>query len=86
VGDREHKETQDQARGAIHLVSESPDAHIRAAVQSITIIPKRNRLRIYIDGTDKYYRLRDLKRVLSQVVVKVRRHGLIMFLFPDSYT
>jgi DNA-directed RNA polymerase III subunit RPC1 len=39
--------------------------------QSITVIPRRNRLRIYIDGTDKYYKLRGLKRVLSDVVVKV---------------
>lgn len=38
--------------------------------ESITVIPRRNRLRIYIDGTDKYYRLRELKRVLSDVVVK----------------
>lgn len=38
--------------------------------ESITVIPRRNRLRIYIDGTDKYYKLRELKRVLSDVVVK----------------
>ena len=40
--------------------------------KSIIIIPKRNRLRIYVDGADKYYRLRDLKRALPEVVVKVR--------------
>jgi DNA-directed RNA polymerase III subunit RPC1 len=39
--------------------------------KSIIIIPKRNRLRIYVDGADKYYRLRDLKRALPDVVVKV---------------
>ena len=39
--------------------------------KSIIIIPKRNRLRIYVDGADKYYRLRDLKRALPEVVVKV---------------
>ncbi|KDQ65120.1 hypothetical protein JAAARDRAFT_28779 [Jaapia argillacea MUCL 33604] len=38
--------------------------------ESITVIPRKNRLRIYIDGADKYYRLRDLKRVLPDVVVK----------------
>ncbi|KZT20622.1 beta and beta-prime subunits of DNA dependent RNA-polymerase [Neolentinus lepideus HHB14362 ss-1] len=38
--------------------------------ESITIIPRRNRLRIYVDGSDKYYRLRDLKRVLPDVAVK----------------
>ncbi|KAI0052660.1 beta and beta-prime subunits of DNA dependent RNA-polymerase [Auriscalpium vulgare] len=37
---------------------------------SITIIPRKNRLRIYVDGLDKYYRLRDLKRALPDVVVK----------------
>ena len=40
--------------------------------QSITIIPRKNRLRIYVDGADKYYRLRELKRSLPEVVVKVR--------------
>ncbi|KAI0268359.1 beta and beta-prime subunits of DNA dependent RNA-polymerase [Gloeopeniophorella convolvens] len=38
--------------------------------ESITIVPKKSRLRIYVDGTDKYYRLRDLKRALPDVVVK----------------
>ncbi|OCH86035.1 beta and beta-prime subunits of DNA dependent RNA-polymerase [Obba rivulosa] len=38
--------------------------------ESITVIPRRNRLRIYVDGQDKYYRLRELKRVLPDVVVK----------------
>ncbi|KAI0004922.1 hypothetical protein BJV74DRAFT_313763 [Russula compacta] len=38
--------------------------------ESIIIIPKKNRLRIYVDGADKYYRLRDLKRALPEVVVK----------------
>ncbi|ETW84605.1 hypothetical protein HETIRDRAFT_473329 [Heterobasidion irregulare TC 32-1] len=38
--------------------------------ESITIIPRKNRLRIYVDGQDKYYRLRELKRVLPDVVVK----------------
>lgn len=40
--------------------------------QTITVLPRRNRLRIYVDGADKYYRLRELKRVLPDVVVKVR--------------
>lgn len=38
--------------------------------ESIIIIPKKNRLRIYVDGPDKYYRLRELKRALPEVVVK----------------
>ncbi|KAF9651025.1 beta and beta-prime subunits of DNA dependent RNA-polymerase [Thelephora ganbajun] len=36
----------------------------------ITVIPRRNRLRIYIDGPDKYYKLRELRRALPEVVVK----------------
>jgi DNA-directed RNA polymerase III subunit RPC1 len=39
--------------------------------QAITVIPSRSRLRIYVDGLDKYYRLRDVKRGLAEVVVKV---------------
>ncbi|KAJ3810847.1 hypothetical protein F5876DRAFT_40963 [Lentinula aff. lateritia] len=38
--------------------------------ESITIIPRKNRLRIYVDGVDKFYRLRELKRTLAGVVVK----------------
>ncbi|KAJ6583193.1 hypothetical protein B0H10DRAFT_2097845 [Mycena sp. CBHHK59/15] len=38
--------------------------------ESITVIPRRNRLRIYVDSQDKYYRLRELKRGLPDVVVK----------------
>ncbi|KAF8644329.1 hypothetical protein AX16_008537 [Volvariella volvacea WC 439] len=38
--------------------------------ESITVIPKKHRVRIYVDGEDKYYRLRELKRGLSEVVVK----------------
>lgn len=38
--------------------------------EAITVIPKRNRLRIYVDSQDKYYRLRELKRELTGVVVK----------------
>ncbi|KAF9077107.1 hypothetical protein BDP27DRAFT_1311829 [Rhodocollybia butyracea] len=38
--------------------------------ESITVIPKKNRLRIYVDGPDKFYRLRELKRNLNDVVVK----------------
>ncbi|KAF8974574.1 hypothetical protein BDZ97DRAFT_1774354 [Flammula alnicola] len=38
--------------------------------ESITIIPRKHRLRIYVDGEDKYYRLRALKRGLEAVVVK----------------
>ncbi|KIK07595.1 hypothetical protein K443DRAFT_86774 [Laccaria amethystina LaAM-08-1] len=38
--------------------------------ESITVMPRKNRLRIYVDGQDKYYRLRELKRGLPDVVVK----------------
>lgn len=38
--------------------------------ESITIVPRKNRLRIYVDGVDKYYRLRELKRGLPDIVVK----------------
>ncbi|OSX60618.1 hypothetical protein POSPLADRAFT_1148493 [Postia placenta MAD-698-R-SB12] len=38
--------------------------------ESITVIPRKDRLRVYIDGPDKYYRLRELKRMLPEVVVK----------------
>ncbi|KAH6915466.1 DNA-directed RNA polymerase III largest subunit [Coprinopsis sp. MPI-PUGE-AT-0042] len=38
--------------------------------EAITVIPRKNRLRIYIDGEDKYYRLRELRRGLGDVVVK----------------
>jgi len=37
----------------------------------VTVVPRRNRLRIYIDGPDKYYKLRELRRALPEVVVKV---------------
>ena len=46
--------------------------------ESITIIPRKNRLRIYIDGPDKYYRLRELKRSLPDVVVKGTRTSKTM--------
>ncbi|KAF5321814.1 hypothetical protein D9619_000944 [Psilocybe cf. subviscida] len=38
--------------------------------ETITVIPRKNRLRIYVDGDDKYYRLREMKRGLEGVVVK----------------
>ncbi|KAG5220537.1 beta and beta-primes of DNA dependent RNA-polymerase [Salix suchowensis] len=37
---------------------------------AITMIPRKNRLRIYVDGQDKFYRLREFKRNLAAVVVK----------------
>ncbi|KAA1465897.1 beta and beta-prime subunits of DNA dependent RNA-polymerase [Dentipellis sp. KUC8613] len=43
---------------------------LKVKQESITVIPRKNRLRIYIDGLDKYYRLRELKRLLPDVVVK----------------
>jgi DNA-directed RNA polymerase III subunit RPC1 len=47
-------------------------AYLQFLRQTITVLPRKNRLRIYIDGPDKYYRLRELKRLLPDVVVKVR--------------
>jgi len=43
---------------------------LKVKQESITVIPRRNRLRLYVDGPDKYYRLRELKRLLPEVVVK----------------
>ncbi|KAG8681769.1 hypothetical protein FRC08_015407 [Ceratobasidium sp. 394] len=43
---------------------------LKVKEHSVTIPPRKNRLRIYIDGEDKYYRLRQLKRLLPSVVVK----------------
>ena len=54
------------------LILDENSVHLYICVdQSITIIPRKNRLRIYVDGPDKYYRLRELKRALPDVVVKV---------------
>ncbi|KAJ6543970.1 hypothetical protein B0H19DRAFT_1169181 [Mycena capillaripes] len=43
---------------------------LKVKQEAITVIPRRNRLRIYVDSQDKYYRLRELKRGLPDVVVK----------------
>ncbi|KAI0084185.1 beta and beta-prime subunits of DNA dependent RNA-polymerase [Irpex rosettiformis] len=43
---------------------------LKVKQETITVLPKKNRLRLYIDGPDKYYRLRELKRMLCDVVVK----------------
>ncbi|KAF8550261.1 beta and beta-prime subunits of DNA dependent RNA-polymerase [Imleria badia] len=43
---------------------------LKVKQESITVISRRNRLRLYVDGPDKYYRLRELKRLLPAVVVK----------------
>ncbi|KZT66991.1 beta and beta-prime subunits of DNA dependent RNA-polymerase [Daedalea quercina L-15889] len=43
---------------------------LKVKQESITVIPRKNRLRVYVDGLDKYYRLRELKRLLPEVVVK----------------
>ena len=34
------------------------------------VLPRKHRLRIYVDSDDKYYRLRELKRGLCDVIVK----------------
>ncbi|TFY74270.1 hypothetical protein EWM64_g9743 [Hericium alpestre] len=38
--------------------------------KSVIVVPNRNRLRIYIEGADRYYRMREIKRLLPSVVVK----------------
>ncbi|OBZ75051.1 DNA-directed RNA polymerase III subunit rpc1 [Grifola frondosa] len=43
---------------------------LRLKPESVITIPRKNRLRIYIDGQDKYYRLCELRRLLPEVVVK----------------
>ncbi|KAJ3513331.1 hypothetical protein NLJ89_g3010 [Agrocybe chaxingu] len=43
---------------------------LKVKQEAITIIPRKHRLRIYVDGEDGYYRLRELKRGLAGVVVK----------------
>lgn len=62
------EEIENKARGEFYLVHY---IYLLTVAQSITIIPRKNRLRIYVDGPDKYYRLRELKRALPDVVVKV---------------
>ena len=41
-----------------------------STLQSVTVLPRKSRLRIYIDSEDKYYRIRELKRGLCDVIVK----------------
>ncbi|KAI5116058.1 hypothetical protein M0805_002844 [Coniferiporia weirii] len=43
---------------------------LKVKQESIIVIPRKNRLRIYVDGPDKFYRLRELRRVLPSVAVK----------------
>jgi len=43
---------------------------LKVKQEAVIVIPRRNRLRIYVDGPDKYYRLRELRRALPSVVVK----------------
>ncbi|KLO17495.1 beta and beta-prime subunits of DNA dependent RNA-polymerase [Schizopora paradoxa] len=43
---------------------------LKVKQETIIVIPRKNRLRLYIDGADKYYRLRELRRALPSVVVK----------------
>jgi DNA-directed RNA polymerase III subunit RPC1 len=70
MGDRCSQETQNQAGGpckplVVHNLV------MKYSHQSIAVLPRKNRLRIYVDTQDKFYRLRELKRGLSDVVVKV---------------
>jgi len=68
VGHCGFEETENQARGRALLHGRCLLIEI---VQAITVIPRKDRLRIYVDGDDKYYRLREMKRGLAEVVVKV---------------
>jgi DNA-directed RNA polymerase III subunit RPC1 len=69
MGNRPIKKAQDQARGVcITLIASAMDL---IHTKSINVYPSKNRLRIYLDSIDKYYRVRDLKRALPEVVVKV---------------
>ena len=68
MGDCQCQETQGQTRGSFQSFFLSGQRSF--VLQSITIIPRRHRLRIYVDGSDKYYKLRELKRLLPDVVVK----------------
>ncbi|KAI0029671.1 beta and beta-prime subunits of DNA dependent RNA-polymerase [Vararia minispora EC-137] len=43
---------------------------LKVKQEAINVYPARNRLRIYIDSSDKYYRVRELRRLLPDVVVK----------------
>ncbi|KAF9051133.1 beta and beta-prime subunits of DNA dependent RNA-polymerase [Hymenopellis radicata] len=43
---------------------------LKVKQESVIILPRKHRLRIYVDSDDKYYRLRELKRGLCDVVVK----------------
>jgi DNA-directed RNA polymerase III subunit RPC1 len=43
---------------------------LKVKQETITILSRKGRLRIYVDTQDKYYRLRELKRLLPDVVVK----------------
>lgn len=52
--------------------------------QTITVIPRKNRLRIYVDGDDKYYRLREMKRGLEGVVVKVKCKLYIRYIVNET--
>lgn len=70
MGDRQYEETEDQARGTFSRVRNSSCVGLNS-LQSIIVLPRKNRLRVYVDSEDKYYRLRELKRGLPDVVVKV---------------
>ncbi|KAF8516682.1 hypothetical protein JB92DRAFT_2909925 [Gautieria morchelliformis] len=43
---------------------------LKVKEHSVIMLPRKSRLRIYVDGDMKYYRLRELKRTLLDVVVK----------------
>ena len=68
MGHCSFEEIENKARGRVFLDGRRLPIEM---VQAITIIPRKNRLRIYVDGEDKYYRLREMKRGLAEVVVKV---------------
>ena len=77
MGNCFRKKVKSQTRGEV--LNKSPNVSVLTmAYKSIIVIPRKNRLRLYIDGPDKYYRLRELRRVLPAVVVKVGAYITIM--------
>ena len=66
-----HKKLKVKFEVSIYFLGSStcPLAHVATVAQDIVLVPKRNRLKILIRH-DAYYRIRELKRLLPEVVVK----------------
>jgi len=68
MGHRKYKKAENKTRGEVRRLNHQ--CLFLDYLQSIIIIPRKNRLRIYVDGSDKYYRLHELKRGLPNIAVK----------------